>query len=234
MPTVTALLAQPRKRTNIHLFLDGEPAFDLHRKVAEEAGLFVGLDLSVEQVQELQQRNAYFRALDAAYRFLAHRTRSEAEVRTRLARGKIAPDLMEQVVAKLKQQRFLDDVEFARQWAERRAVQSPRSRAVVRWELRTKGVEAGVIEEVLESLDDDEAAHTAGQRKASRLTSRDYQEFRKLLWDFLMRRGFRYDVTGRAVERLWRELRPDPAPENDLAGTPEVQQRNEAANGRSS
>ncbi len=223
MPTVTALLAQPRKRSIIHLFLDGEAAFDLHRKVAQEAGLFIGLELSVEQVQEIQQRDAYFRALDAAYRFLAHRTRSEAEVRTRLSRGKIAPDLMEQVVAKLKQQRFLDDVEFARQWAERRAVRSPRSRAVVRWELRTKGVEAGIIEETVESLDDEEAAYTAGLRRASRLTTQDYQEFRKLLWDFLIRRGFRYDVTGRAVERLWQELRPSPAPENERAGTPEVQ-----------
>ena len=223
MPTVTALLTQPRKRSYIHLFLDGEAAFDLHRKVAQEVGLFVGLELSVEQVQEIQQLDAYFRALDAAYRFLAHRTRSEAEVRTRLSRGKIAPDLVDQVVARLKQQRFLDDVEFARQWAERRAVQSPRSRAVVRWELRTKGVEADIIEETVESLDDDAAAYTAGLRRASRLASLDYQEFRKRLWDFLMRRGFRYDVTGRAVERLWQELRPNPAPENDPVETPEFQ-----------
>lgn len=208
MPVVTALLSQPRKRTNLHLFLDGEAAFDLHRKVAEEAGLFIGLELSPEQVEQLQQQDAYFRALDAAYRFLSYRTRSEAEVRTRLARRKFAAEFIDRVIARLKEQRFLDDAEFARQWAEHRSARNPKSRSMVRWELRRKGVAAGIIDEAVAPLDDEAAAYTAGQRRAARMAALQYPEFRKRLWDFLMGRGFRYDVTGRAVERLWQEFGP--------------------------
>ena len=134
MPIITALLSLPRRRNLVNLFLDGALAFTLHRSLVQEAGLFVGRELSQDEVQTLREQEEFRSALDAAYRFLAHRPRSEAEVRTRLRRRKVEASLIDRVVARLKEQRFLDDVAFAQQWAENRAYHSPRSRAMVRFQ----------------------------------------------------------------------------------------------------
>lgn len=205
MSVITALLPPPRQRGVVNLFLDGALAFTLHRSVVREAGLFVGQELSSEEVSSLMEREAFQSGLDAAYHFLAHRPRSEAEVRTRLRRRKVEASLIDRVVAKLKEQRFLDDVAFAQQWAENRASHSPRSRAMVRSELRLKGVAPEVVQSAVEDLDDAGAAYEAGSRRSLRIKAADYQEFRKRLWDFLRRRGFSYDVTSRTVEQLWSE-----------------------------
>ena len=125
------------------------------------------------------------------------------------------------MVAKLKEQRFLDDVAFAQQWAENRGTHSPRSRTMVRSELRLKGVAPEIAQTAVEDLDDAEAAYQAGSRRSLRIKTADYQEFRRRLWDFLRRRGFSYDVTSRAVERLWREREGNSPSETDCLDTPE-------------
>ena len=86
MPVVTALLSLPRRRNVLNLFLDGALAFTLHRSVALEARLFIGLELSQDDILALRDQEAFQSGLDAAYRFLACRPRREAEVRPPLRR----------------------------------------------------------------------------------------------------------------------------------------------------
>jgi regulatory protein len=59
-------------------------------------------------------------AFDAAWRFLAHRDRTEAEVRARLERNDVEPELAEEVIATLLEGGYLDDARFARRFAEDR------------------------------------------------------------------------------------------------------------------
>ena len=205
MPTVTALLPQPRRKDRVNLFLDSAFAFPLHKKLAQEAGLFIGQELAEADIRALEHQATLRFALDIAYRFLALRPRTEAEIRTRLRRGRVAAELTERVVARLKEQRLLDDVAFAHQWAEHRAASSPRSRSLVRHELQLKGIGQELAQEAVLELDDEEAAYQAGARRVTRLKVQDHQEFRKRLWDFLRRRGFGYNVITITIERLWRE-----------------------------
>src|SRR5439155_7830804 len=60
------------------------------------------------------------RAFDVAHRYLAHRDRTEAEVRGRLAQAEIEPALTEHVVETLLDQRYIDDRRFAARFAEDR------------------------------------------------------------------------------------------------------------------
>src|SRR5215203_1094820 len=53
-------------------------------------------------------------AFDAAWRFLGHRERTEAEVRARLARNDVEPELIEEVLGELRAGSYVDDAGFAR------------------------------------------------------------------------------------------------------------------------
>ncbi len=209
MAEIPALLPQPRQKQRIQVYLDGEFAFILHRTIAAEAALSIGRKLLPGEQHDLQARDAYHAALQSAYRYLAYRPRSESEVRSRLRRL-AGPAVIDAVIAKLKEQHVVDDQVFATDFAERRTTASPRSRKMIGWELRRKGVKAEVVEDATAELDDEATAYEAGAKRSSRMSETEYLPFRQKLGGFLQRRGFGYGVATRVVERVWRERTGSP------------------------
>jgi regulatory protein len=59
-------------------------------------------------------------ALDLSYRYLGFRDRTVLEVRRHLESKRVEPDTIEQTVAELLAQGYLDDARFARRFAEDR------------------------------------------------------------------------------------------------------------------
>jgi regulatory protein len=59
-------------------------------------------------------------AFETAWRFLAHRERTEAELRARLERNDVAPELIDEVLDELREGRYVDDAGYARRFAEDR------------------------------------------------------------------------------------------------------------------
>jgi regulatory protein len=87
--------------------------------------------------------------LDAAARFLEARSRSVAEVRRRLTSAGYQPELIEGAIARLGELGMLDDEAFARAWVESRDRARPRGERALRDELRLKGIDRAIIDEVL-------------------------------------------------------------------------------------
>lgn len=150
-------------------------------------------------------------AKDAALRFLSYRSRSEAEVRRRLA-PRYSPQITEAVITLLREQNYLDDLAFARQWRSGRERHRPRGRILLRQELMRHGVATEVIDQALCGMDEEDNAYRAGQKMARRLleTKRSSEDFRRLMRAHLQRRGFAYSLLADTVSRLWRELAADP------------------------
>jgi regulatory protein len=143
--------------------------------------------------------------LDAAYRYLSYRPRSEFEMRVWLGRKGHGSRTIESTLSALRAKGLLDDLAFARFWRESRESSSPRSRAALRSELRRKGIDPDVVAEALDGVDEEAAAYRAAQKKAARLATVDHDDFRTRLSAVLRRRGFSYEVTEHTVNRLWQE-----------------------------
>ena len=91
-----------------------------------------------------------------ALRFLSFRPRSEKEVRSKLSakasRGRGKPpseQTIELIIRKLKEQKFLDDKEFANWWIEQRTIVKPTGLRLIKIELRQKGINQDLIEDVI-------------------------------------------------------------------------------------
>jgi regulatory protein len=87
--------------------------------------------------------------MEAAAAFLAVRPRSVAETRRRLRHLGYPHELVDQVVARLVDMRYLDDETFARAWVESRDRARPRGESALRRELALKGVDREVAARVL-------------------------------------------------------------------------------------
>jgi regulatory protein len=210
MSRITALRAVGRSQRNgnrsTKVFLDGQPVLTLEIEAVVNQGLHVGQELSTVEIEALNREGHFYRCLNAAYRFLGYRPRSETEMRQRLVKRGFQSDVAEAVITRLKEQSLLDDVAFARFWKENRETFSPRSRWLTGLELRRKGVPDNIISTVVSDVDDDDSAYRAASSRLRRLPLSDYQTFHRRLGDFLKRRGFNYGVIARTVQRLWQEM----------------------------
>lgn len=202
--TVSVIEVQARNPRRVNVFLDGTYAFALSMEVATQANLKRGMALSDQNIADLVAEDTWQKAYAAALNFLSYRPRSEDEVRRYLIRRKVSPNLSERLLARLRQNKLIDDEEFARYWVENRETFSPRSGRALRSELRSKGIDDDTIASNI-SGDDSEAAYHAAQKKERTLTSADRETFRRKLLSFLQRRGFGYDTARETVDRVWRE-----------------------------
>lgn len=205
MKRVTAIETQKAKKGRVNLFLDGAFAFSLSVPVASTAGLHEGQELTSKEVEELKNDDLLHRSLNSALRYLSPRPRSEAEVRNRLRRQGFEAHTIQQVITKLKEQKLIDDADFARFWRENRENFRPRSRRFIEFELRQKGVDAETAAEITAGLDDELNAYKAAQKKLGSLKGLDYHNFRNRLSAFLKQRGFSYEVINRIINRVWQE-----------------------------
>jgi regulatory protein len=158
--------------------------------------------------------------LEAALRFLEARARSEAEVRRRLTSAGYRPELVDGAITRLVELGVLDDEAFARAWVESRDRARPRGERALRRELSLKGVERGVLDEVLEDRRD--AAGDEGTNvdleAARRLLARsgrslervaDPRVRRQRAYALLARNGFDPDVCREASSGLVSEVDDD-------------------------
>ncbi len=146
------------------------------------------------------------RALNNAYALLRQRPRSVYEIRNRLKLKGYADSIIEDIVASLERAGELDDERFARLWVESRMHMNPAGDVVLRHELKRNGISDGVIEAVLteksEKYDEYEIALGMAKDRFERFKKLDRRKAMKRIYDFLLRRGFKYDNIRRVVESL--------------------------------
>ena len=144
--------------------------------------------------------------LAAALRFLEARPRSTSEVRRRLLTRGYQADLVEGCVKRLLDLDILDDAAFARTWVESRDRARPRGERALRSELRGKGIDRQVVDEVLDTraveqpAADAAAARRVLERHASALARvADPPARRQRAYALLARSGFDSDTAVEAI-----------------------------------
>jgi len=205
MSKITALRIGKRQQKRVNIFLDGRFACSLEAEIVIKEGLKNGQELSPNQIETLTKLNDFQRCLNAAIRYLGYRPRSEFEIKTKLLQRGFDNNTIEKVIDNLKEQGLVDDMAFAQFWKENRDAFSPRSRWLIKLELRQKRVPDEIMEQVLNTVNDDESAYRAALSKARNLPTTDYPRFQRRLGAYLKRRGFSYETINHTIKRLWSE-----------------------------
>ncbi len=207
--TITALEIQQHNKERVNVYLDGTFAFGL--SVIEAARLRKGQYLSQSEVAALKAHDVVEQAYERAVKFLGQRPRSSAEIRRYLSEKEVDPTVTDEVLMRLEGQGYVDDLVFARYWIANRQQFRPRGTRALRFELREKGVPAGIIDEVLTGFGTSEAAYQAAQDKARRLRGLDRRAFREKMGSYLVRRGFDYGTARDVIDRLIGEFEEEDA-----------------------
>ncbi len=145
------------------------------------------------------------KALSYVYRLLAIRARSEKEIISKLRGKGCSAECRERILEKLKDVGYIDDAQFAQDWIKGRYTVSPRGALVIREELRKKGIDEGIIEDLMNDptsgYDECEAAKAFLDKRSYLLKGLDAAERKKRIYGYLARRGFSFDIINDIIDK---------------------------------
>lgn len=203
---ITSLSSQVRNTDRVNVSIDGKYRFSLDISQITELGVKVGKEVSDEELAMLETESLFGKLYSLALNYSFSRPHSVRELRDYLYRktlttkfrnrkGEVrekegySPALTTRVLEKLQHRGYVDDEKFARWWVENRNQTKGTSLRKLSAELRAKGVNGEIINEVLvssERNDGNELAKIIAKKRAK------YPDEQKLI-AYLARQGFRYD-----------------------------------------
>jgi regulatory protein len=147
------------------------------------------------------------KTFERAVKLLAAKPRSVAELRERLLRGKTTNvEVVETVIARLREYGYLNDERFAFSYASYKVKQRPLGRRRLERDLKFKKVDSGVADQALELVfTETPEEELIEQAIAKRLRIRGKPKNRleaKSLFDHLLRQGFQFDLVSERVRAL--------------------------------
>ena len=150
---------------------------------------------------------------DAAIKILMRRAHSVSEMKKALIRHTADEDLIQKVIARLKQSGLIDDARYAKQFARQRTEIRHQGKYRVARELRARGVQDHHIETAVAeaSANTDEAAQVRQRIDRKLKFLRGEIDDRKIasLYRSLLRAGFSSDTIRRELKRATTEDLPE-------------------------
>jgi len=200
---ITKIERQKHDEKRYSVFIDGEFAFGMSGVDILYNHLEEGDEISADELRKLYDGVLFDRARDKATRFLAYRARSEKEVRDKLDGEGYPDEVIDRVVELLQGYGYIDDRKFAEAFVEDKICHAGCGKARLARELREKGIESEIIDEVLENTDTDEVALALAhlQKKTRGVREMDFAERQRYI-GYLQRRGFTWDVVSEALGRF--------------------------------
>lgn len=153
-------------------------------------------------------------------RYLTIRFRSEKEIRDYLKKKMAKPksgasftqeqidQSIDLIVHKLKQQRFINDEEFAKMWVRSSTSYKPKGKFRIQQELRLKGISQDIIDRVLNDSEvrlksERELAIETLEKKKKRYKGMDRQELFQKAGQMLARKGYSLDTIKAAIDSVF-------------------------------
>lgn len=188
------------KRDRYNIYLAGVYSFSVSSRVLADYSLGENQDLSTKQIEEIKNADEEGKVYNRAALILSYRANTEDELKKKLIKN-FDEESVVKVISKLKNQGFLNDIDFAQRYTE----QSKKGKRLVKMELLKKGVDKELIEDVINEKDDDVEIENA--RKLAKKVFEKYQKepaqiIKQKIYERLTRRGFSYDIFKEIIKDL--------------------------------
>jgi len=142
-------------------------------------------------------------AKNIALNYLSYKSRTQKEVEKKLLDKKISKEVIEKVIDFLLKYNYLNDEEFVEEVIKH----SKKSKRVIYQKLLEKGVSKELIEEKLKEIsdeDEEEKAFMLSKKKLVQLKNIENIKKKKKINDFLLRKGFSYNIINRVLIKLFK------------------------------
>lgn len=196
MGEITAILPQRKDKARCSIYVDGQFYCGLNLETAVKHRLKAGQAVDGEFLESLQFESEKSTAFDRALTHLSASMKTEKEIGDFLRKKGYLPAVVEYVVEKLRGYGFVDDAEYARQYAQNAA--KSKGKRLIGLELQRKGVDEQTASAALDETQGEDAAALRILQKYMRGKTADRETLYKA-FRYLMSKGFEYDTAKSAL-----------------------------------
>jgi regulatory protein len=201
---ITSVEVQKKQKHRYNIFINDQFSFAVHEDVLMKHRLFKGQSVDPGKLQEVlmdeERQDAYLKAL----RWLGNRQRTEREIWTYLKKKEYEDTVIDDCIKRLEAQRYVDDIRLSRTLSEERLKLQGKGKQWIRQELLHKGVDKGIVQETIASIDaadELESATVLARKRWKTLSGQEDQlGAKRKLYGFLARRGFSSSAVQQAVK----------------------------------
>lgn len=182
---------EPRRKGFSALYIDGEFAMKLDTQTLIENRFLAGREIDDEDLREIIRLSNERRAKEKALWLISYRDHSKKELTDKIRRT-CDEQSAEKAVERLEELGLVNDVGFARRYAEQLIFTKNMSKHRAKTELALKGIDRDVIEDVLDEIEVEprEQIRAVLEKKYSRIID---EKSKRRAVAALQRLGFGWD-----------------------------------------
>ena len=212
MKVITKITRQKNNQERYNIYLDEEYAFAVDEGILIKFGLMKGKTLEQFDIDEITYEDEIAKAFNKALHFLSFQMRSEYEVKKKLLDAGHGEAVVLEAVRKLESLGFLNDQTYSKALLETKKRTLKKGPRAIRQDLKKKGIDKALQDEVLETFTEEEQLEIAMQlaEKEVRAGSRRTPlQLKQKIQDVLMRKGYSFGIVNDVLERIDLERQDD-------------------------
>ncbi|WP_058485406.1 RecX family transcriptional regulator [Defluviitalea phaphyphila] len=198
---ITKIEKQKNNKNRWSIFIDGEFSFGVDAEELYMFKLYEGKNINKKELIQIIKEKDYNKAKNIALNFLSYRPRSEKEIRNKLASKEYDEAIIEKVIDFLKKYDYVNDEKFAINYVKYYTHTKILGKKKIEYDLKQKGIKQKIIENVLNNIELDELNNALKLiEKKCPLKENIDQKKKQKIYQFLLRKGFSYDVIKKAFK----------------------------------
>lgn len=207
MPVITKISVQKHNKDRYSIFTDSgggeEYAFSVDEDVLIKHQIKKGMELDDLSIAEMLFHDDIRKAYNMSINYLAHRMRSEKEVRDHLKKKEVAEPVIIEAIHKLYGLNFLNDEQFALAFVRTQLNSTNKGAEVIKRELKEKGIKPSIITTVIEEVSVDaqiEKAKKLSEKYMEKNTKDSARILKQKVEQMLQRKGYSFAIIRAALE----------------------------------
>ena len=150
---ITDITVQKHNKSRMSVFVDGEYSFSLEDTDIIFLGIKVGKEITAQEIEEYNQRCNYTKAFGLALDFISRKAATRKQIDDKLKKSGYDNSIITMVCDELKSMGYLDDIQYAREFAKDMISYKKLGRAKIVMELKLRGIDSEDIKEALSDFD---------------------------------------------------------------------------------
>lgn len=199
---ITNIEYQKNNINRVNIYVDNVFSIGIDLELKFKYNLEVGLEVDDEFITRVIQAEESIKAKNHALNLLSYRQRTEKEIRDSLLRKGYNEESINNAVDFCIKYNYIDDKKFAESFLKDKINLNKLGPERIKYELRLKGVDKDIIEDVLYVKYDDqfEMARDLAFKKISSYKNDDRNAQYRKLSGFLQRKGYSYGVISKVLK----------------------------------
>ncbi|MGP4071694.1 recombination regulator RecX [Piscibacillus sp. B03] len=195
---ISKVSTQKKNKQRYNIFIDKNGhdvfAFGVHEDLLIRHHLRKGLELTEEEVTEIQKQDAIYQYYTLTINYLSYRMRAKSEIADYLKGKEATPEAIETVIHKLEEEKLVDDLQFSQAYVRTKMNTSSKGPNKIKQELILKKIPEVYIEEAMAEYTVEKEVEKIVKALEKKLSStsrkKSFQQQLMQLKQSLMQKGF--------------------------------------------